>query len=728
MRELEYLLVAAAPGRVVNIHTVDGMPGIGKTALVTHAAHRLADRFPDGQFFHDLHAHTPGQTPAEPIDVLAMLLTDLGIDPRNLPATLEGRSALWRDRLTGKKVLLVLDDAAGHAQITPLLPSSPGSLTLVTSRTRLIALDGAHPLSLDSLEPGDAAALFTRLAHRVPTGSEREAVDETVRLCGYLPLAIALLAGRLRSKHKWSIAEFATEFAATRDRLGELAGGDRAVYTAFTLSYHDLTPGQQRLFRRIGLHPGPDIDIYAAAALGNTPLSETRHHLEALYTHHLLDEAAPGRYQPHDLLRAYARALSTDTDPADDRARSLSQLLDYYQHTAQAADRHLSRTTRHAPPATRAPVAIPPLPGRASALEWMRTERTNLLACLDTLAPDQATRRIHLTAAMASFLRHEGPWPQAATLHQHAATTARHHRDRHSLANALRDLGIVRRLTDDYEKAADLLRQAGALYRDLGDRLGLADTLRDLGTVRRLTGDYAAAADLLQQARGLYQGQEGRLGLGYTLRDLGIVRYLTGDYAAAADLLQQARSLFQDLGDQLGLADTLNDLGIVRYLTDDYGAAADLLQQARGLYQDLGSRLGLADALRDLGVVRYLTGDYGAAADLLQQARGLFEDLGDRLGLAEVMNSLGTFSAVSGEPRAGRMRHRQALRLAREIHSPLEEARALEGSARCLVHTGDRAAAMDELHQAIGIYRRIGAAEAESAAAYLALLKAEHAE
>ncbi|GGZ03455.1 tetratricopeptide repeat protein [Streptomyces poonensis] len=845
--ELEYLLATAAPGRVVNIHTVDGMPGIGKTALVTHAAHRLAHRFPDGQFFHDLHAHTPGQTPAEPIDVLAVLLTDLGIDPRNLPATLEGRSALWRDRLTDKKVLLVLDDAAEHAQILPLLPSSPGSLTLITSRARLMAPSDAAPLSLDPLEPGAAAALFTRLAHRTPTGNEIHAVNETVRLCGYLPLAIALLAGHLCHKRKWSIAEFADELATAQNRLGAFVGSDRAVYTAFTLSYQDLTSDQQRLFRRIGLHPGPDIDAYAAAALDDALLSETRHHLEALYIHHLLDETAPGRYQPHDLLRAYARLLTIDTDSADDRAQALSRLLDYYQHTAQTADGHLHITPRHAPPSIPGPMAAPTLSTWADALRWMRTERTNLLACLDAPARDQATRSVHLVAAMASFLRREGPWPQAATLHQRAAVTASGQRDRRSQADALSERGVVRRLTDDYAEASDLQLQALHLYLDIGDRLGQANTLNELGVVRYLTDHYAEASVLLQRSLCLYEDIGDRLGQANTLNELGVVRRLTDHYAEASQFQQRAQHLYEDVGDRLGQASTLNELGVVRRLTDHYAEASDLLQralrlyedigdrlgqantlnrlgvvrylmgdckeayvlsqQARILYQDLGSplgqanalnrlgvvrrligdyteasclqqqarelcqgvgsRVGQANALNELGVVRYLMGDFERASHLLQQARNMYQGLGDRLGQAstlnhlgivrrltgdleeasvllqqaqdlyqglgsrlgqaEVMNSLGRLSAVSQEPHEGRARHQQALRLAREIHSPLEEARALEGSARCLALTGDRAAAVEELGQAIDIYRRIDAARTKPAAEHLAHLKAEGA-
>ncbi|MEV7197375.1 tetratricopeptide repeat protein [Streptomyces sp. NPDC093510] len=629
-RELEYLLATAARGRVVNVYTVDGMPGVGKTALVTRAAHLLAERFPDGQFFYDLHAHTPDLPSAKPVDVLAVLLTDLGIDPQNLPPTLEGRSHLWRDRLTGKSALLVLDDAASHAQIEPLLPSTPGCLTLVTSR-RLIALDGADPLALAPLTPGEAAELFTTRGHRIPTdSSEQNAVTEAVRLCGYLPLAIVLLAGRLRHKDKntWSIARFAAEFAGAQDRLDELDdGGNRAVYSAFLLSYQALPADLQRLFRRIGLHPGPDLDAYAAAALDDAPLTATRRRLEALYIDHLLDEIAPGRYQPHDLLRAYARTLTTDHDPPDERAQATEWLLDYYQSTAQRADRYLARAPRPAP-ITPPPAAAPDVPDRASALDWMRTERANLLACLDTLTTNQAPRVIHLTAAMTAFLLQEGPWPQAAALHQRAATTARHAANSSGEANALNDLGRVRLLTGEFAEAARLQEQALALYESLGDRLGQAGALWELGRVRLLSGELAEAARLLEQALALYESLGDRLGQAGALNDLGRARQVRGEFAEATRLLEQALTLFQEVGDPQGEAESLNNMGALLAESTGPQAALTVYRKALELARQIHSPLDEARALEGAARCLARTGDRKTALAELREAVAIYERIG----------------------------------------------------------------------------------------------------
>ena len=709
-------LMAAAAGAAggVAVHTVDGMPGVGKTALVTRAAHRLADDFPDGQLFVDLHAHTPGQQPANPDEVLAGLLACTGMAPGEIPAGLEARAERWRGRLAGKKVLLVLDDATGHAQVGPLLPGTAGCLVLVTSRRRLIALDGAQPLALDTLPPDQAVELFLRLAGRTPDGSGAGAVAKLAELCGYLPLAIALLAGRLAHHPGWTITAFTADFAAAQDRLGELAAGDHpgdpAVAAAFDMSYRDLPADRQRLFRRLGLHPGTGIDPYAAAALAGVPLVQARQGLEALYADHLIDEPAPARYRLHDLTREYAHALTTRHDPAGDRDQAIEQLLDYYQHTAQIADRHLTRPTRPGlPPAIAAPAVAPDLPDRASALAWMRAERANLPACLGyATSRAQPARIIALTAAVAAFFLQEGPLQQAAILHDTAATTAQVLGDRLGEASARQDLGRIRYLTGDYRAATDLLERALALYRELGSCLGEASALHDLGYVRYLTDDYPAATGLYERALDLYEDLGDRLGEADARHYLGCVRSETGDYRAATDLKVRALALYRDLGDRAGEASALQDLGRVRSLTGDYRAATDLQERALALYRDLGDRAGEASALRNLGRVRSLTGDYRAATDLLEQALALYRDLGSRRGEADALRNLGRVRSLTGDYRAATDLLEQALALYRDLGNRRGEADALRDLGRVRSLTGDYRAATDLLEQALALYRDLG--------------------
>src|SRR4051812_19518459 len=379
------LTQTTATGGVVGIHAIGGMAGVGKTAFAVHAAHQLADRFPAGQIFLPLHGHTPGQRPVDPADALASLLLTAGLASPQIPPGLEARAARWRDLVADKEILLLLDDAASHEQVRPLLPGSAGSLVLVTSRRHLTALDDATVISLDTLPPDQAAALLVRLAARPGLSPADPAVAELTRLCGFLPLAIGMVARQLHHHPVWSLGRRAAELAAAVDRLEPIATENLSVAAAFNLSYQDLTQGQQRLFRRLGLHPGTDIDAYAAAALDGTDLAAARRGLDALYDQYLLTEPVQGRYRLHDLIREHARALAGRLDPHRDRDQATARLLDYYQQPAARPAALIARQARPGPaPADGAiPAAVPALANREQALAWARTERATLLACLD---------------------------------------------------------------------------------------------------------------------------------------------------------------------------------------------------------------------------------------------------------------------------------------------------------------------------------------------------------
>jgi hypothetical protein len=434
----------AATAAVIGIHAVDGMAGIGKTAFAVHAAHLLAARFPDGQIFLRLHAHTAGQRPVDPAEALATLLLTTGVAPQQIPPGLEARSTSWRGHLAGKKILLVLDDAAGSDQVRPLLPGTAGCLVLVTSRRRLTALEEAAPISLGTLPPGEAADLFVGLAGRPGLQPADAAVAEVGRLCGYLPLAIRLVAAGLRHHPAWTITDLAADLGTARDRLAALQAEDVSVAAAFDLSCQDLTAGQQRLFRRLGLHPGADIDAYAAAALDDAGLPATRRRLDELYDHNLIGEPTRGRYRLHDLLREYARAHAAGDD-ADNQA-AIGRLLDYYLHTAVAAGQHV---------AWRPSIAGPPLPGPASAwapemrteeeaIAWLGTERANLHACAGyAAAHGRLVHAVRIPVAMSGFLLTKGHWNEAVILGQAALAAARTARDRHGQAWTLNQLGVV---------------------------------------------------------------------------------------------------------------------------------------------------------------------------------------------------------------------------------------------------------------------------------------------
>lgn len=347
-RELSLLTAAVASaaggGGVVTVVAIDGMPGVGKTTLAVHAAHVLADRFPDRQLFIDLHAHTPGREPVQPEDALAGLLAAAGVDSRYLPADLDGRAAMWRDAMAGQDALLVLDNAASTSQVAPLLPGADGCLVLVTSRRHLGDLPGSvTPVLLDVLAPEKAQEMFIRLVPRATT--DLEGVAEAVGLAGCLPLAVSLLA-RVMARHRsWTVAGLAAE---TREHLLTLTPEYDSVAAAFEVSYRHLDPSAQQFFTMLGLHPGTTTDAYAAATLTGTTLTEATRLLDQLHGEGLLTETGHRRYGMHDLLRRYARDHAA-TFPAGTSELAVERLLAYYQHTASRADAWLARQTRPGP-------------------------------------------------------------------------------------------------------------------------------------------------------------------------------------------------------------------------------------------------------------------------------------------------------------------------------------------------------------------------------------------
>ena len=738
-------------GGVVSVHAIGGMAGIGKTTFAVHAAHRLGGSFPDGQFYLPLHAHTPGQRPVSPADALASLLLTAGVPASQIPPGTDARAGRWRGHAAGKKILLVLDDAAGHEQVRPLLPGTPGSLVLITSRRRLAALEDAAVVSLNTLAPGEAAGLLARLASRADVTAGDPEVAQLAALCGYLPLAIGMTGRQLAHHPAWTPADLAGHLAAARDRLELMAAENLSVAAAFGLSYEDLDDGEQRLFRRLGLHPGPDIDAYAAAALDGSGVAAARRRLEALYDQHLVTEPAGGRYRLHDLIREHARTLAAADDPAA-RDAAATRLLDYYLHTARAASGHIPSWTNAEGPAPpgRPPASAPPVSTLREAAGWLEAERANLHAAASyAAATARSPYAVLIPAAMDGFLQTRGYRDQGLALYQAALAAARRAGDRAGQARALmllspmqaitednpaaaasatralqlyRDLGdrtgqaaalhmigMLHTVTDDYPAAAAELRQALELFRGLGHRRGQGDAFHYLGRMHRYTGDYPAAAACHRQALELYSDTGYRSGQADALTELGAVQRLAGDYPSAAASLRQALALCRDLGDRFLQALVLTELAAVQRLTGDYPSAAATSQQAISLSRDLRDHRSRAYALNELGLVQQLTGDYQAAAASHQQALELCRDVGNRVGQAETLNCLGELASRTADGRQARDHHTQALAIARDLGTPTEQARSLEGIGHSHLRDGHASEGTACLRQALTIYQRIAA-------------------
>ncbi|MEZ0110999.1 tetratricopeptide (TPR) repeat protein [Catenulispora sp. EB89] len=709
--ELKRLLgIAADTGHgatTVAISAIDGMAGIGKTALAVHAGHVLADRFPDGQLFVDLHAHSVGTGPRDPNDVLGELLQALGLDPRAIPPELDERAKAFRNRLADSRALIVLDDAVNEQQVRPLIPAAPGCLVLVTSRNRLKALDEAHLLPLDVLDPADAIALLCRHVGAGRVAADDPAVARIAELCGYLPLALRVTAANLAHRPTWTAEHLEARLRAGLADLAAFDDGDRQVRAAFDLSYGNLTPDQQAMFRHLGLIPGPDGDVHAAAALLDTGLNQADTLLQNLTDRSLLMETAPGRYRLHDLLREYARALVVIHEPAEQRTAALDRLLHYYAYTAQTASTAIARSPRPAPDGP-APAHIPDLTDPEAARSWLRTEYPNLDdAWTHALTHHLDNHTIALAAGLAEILRSDGYGARALHVHQGAETAARHgHPD--ALAAAAAELGRVRFLAGDYPGAVDAQTRALEIFRETGNRLGEANALSDLGRVRALTGDFPSARDVQTRALGIFREIGNRLGEADALIEVARLRYIAAESPEAADFVTQALGIFREIGNRVGEANALTGLGLVRQETGDFRGTEDAHTRALEIYQQIGDRFGVANALNNLGRVRIATGDYSGAEDVQMRALEAFREIGNRSAEANVLYHLGRVRQEVGDCSGAEDVLTRALEIFRQIGNRPAEATALVELGRVRHLTGDYRGAETAHTQALEILQQIG--------------------
>lgn len=757
---------AVGAGGTVGVAVIGGMAGVGKTSLAVCAAHQIADQFPDGQLFLDLHGYADGLDPLTAEAALGSLLRSLGIPPEVIPEDLQERAAFYRSHLAGTRTLIVLDNALSTAQVRPLLPGTGGCLVIVTSRKSLSGLDDAQSVDLEVLPEPEAIELFATIAGSGRVPADHRAVAEIVALCGYLPLAVRIIAARLSYRKALSLEDLAGQLRQEHGRLTHLQDEDRSITAVFASSYQHLPGPEQQMFRHLGLICGPDFDACAAASLDAADLDVARRLLDSLLDHNLLIQRTPGRYRFHDLVRAYARTLSSDPGTGDGvvtpghgpqaagdsaTAEAVDRLLDFYLATAQIADRYFERRIPSSgePVIGRVPVAGPRIDTAEQAQAWVGAELANLDAAVHYAAGHRRpAHAIALAAALAQYLRAHGPWAQALALHQAALDAARDSGDRRGQAGALahlstvqwltaafggaqdsltealglyRDLGdrrgqaglltelaIVQRLTGRSQEAATSVAAALELYRDLGDRHGQAGALAELGVVQRQIGEFALAEASLSAALSLYRGLGNRLGEAGTRCYLGSVQWAAGAFERAQDTLAGVMDLYRELGDRLGRANTLLYLGAVQRANGAYEQATHSLTGALDLYSELGERRGRAGALAYLGSAQRLTAEYEQADDSLTQALDLFRELRDRGGEAETLNYHAALADAMGHPALARARYGDALRLARDIGSRKDEADALDGIATSYTSEGSFVAAGTYLRQALALYESLG--------------------
>jgi tetratricopeptide (TPR) repeat protein/transcriptional regulator with XRE-family HTH domain len=696
---------------VTRICAVDGMAGVGKTAFAVHAAHRLAPSFPDGQFFVRLRGHTPGQKPVEAADALMTLLLAAGITQQQIPGDQDARAAMWTDRMADRRAILLLDDATSSEQVKPLLPASAQALVLITSRRRLSALPDALAITLDTLPADEASRLLVRLADRPRLSPDDKAVIALVELCGRLPLAISITAGQLKHHSSWTAADLVADLATAANRLTRMHGEADSVAAAFAISYEKLSADHQRLFRRLGINPGTDIDSFATAALEASDPEAARSSLDELFGYHLIEEPARGRFRLHDLLRQHARALAAEEPPAE-RAACLDRLLNYYLHAARKADHHLARrisATAILPAIGSGTAHTPDLSTRQSAVDWMKSETLNLHAATNcAVQEDRYEYAIAIPDAMHGFLRTNGDWNQALILHQTAMESARHAQDILAEASALTDLATMRRMTGNYPAAIADLNAALELSCQRYDKLAEANARCQLGNAQYHIGDFPAATGNLTQALEQYESLDDRLGQANTLTDLGAVQALTGDYVSATASLSRAVRTYEILGDRHGQASALVYLGTVQRFTSDYVSAIASQTKALELHREIGSQFGQASALNDLGAVQRIMGDYERATASQVQALELFRSVGHRLGEASALDDLGVLHSLTGDYIAAIKYITQALDLFGDLRHQYGQANALNDLGAVQGLMNDFTSAKESFDKALEIYATLG--------------------
>ena len=699
------------PGTVVSIYAIDGMAGVGKTAFARHAAQEFATCYPDGAIWVDLYGHTPGMQPREPAGALEQMLLQLGLAPEAIRPDQAERQDQWRRLIHAQRRLIVMDNALTSDQVLPLLPEAPGCLVLITSRRKLTSLTDAYPLSLDVLGWDEAERLFINLVgtHRC---ENRDAVRQIVAACGRLPLAIRLIAGRLRHYRGELLADVAADFADQTAALDAFVAEHLSVRAAFEWSYRRLTDEQRRTFRLLSWHPGPAITPVVIAAVANVSPGQGRPLLRELVDHNLLEQlsvaVAPGgpRYRMHDLVRLYARECADAEEPATEQAAVVTRLAASYLAITREADRLLRPyiSGDHGKSTTADPVLA--FADASQARTWLAIERHNLLGCVRAMPP--TTEGADLAIVLAVHFRDFGFWSDVRHLYSQALTVYRNLGDRRGEVDALWGLGYVERLVGEYVQSREYHIQALTLARDLDYRCAEVDALGGLGQVERLVGEYGRAREYHAQALALARSLEYRFGEADALRGLGQVERLVGEYVQAREYYTQALTLARQLGYQRAEADTLRGLGQVEQLVGEYLQARAYHTQGLALARHLGYQFGEVLALRELGQVERRAGEYVQARECHTQALALARQLGDRRDEAEALRGLGQVEQLVGEYVQARKYHTQALALARQLGDRRAEAQALGelGDGERLV--GEYGQAREYYAQALTLARQLG--------------------
>ncbi|MFI1074498.1 ATP-binding protein [Streptomyces puniciscabiei] len=675
--QLAAVLAAVESHRAVS---VDGMAGVGKTCLAVHAAHRLTAGFPDAQLYVDLHGFTEGRPPLDPDAALRMLLGALDVPSERVPQDgLEQLAACWRSELAGRRVVVVLDNAADAEQVRPLLPGAGPSVALVTSRNRLLGLDEVPPVSLDVLSPEESARLLAR-ASGDPDGPDgRLARDpgsaaEVLRLCGHLPLALRLAGARLRHRPGWTVGVLA-------ERMAQGAGEfDAAFSAAFAMSVRQLNRAQARLFRLLGLLPGESFDEYVAAALADVPLHSARTMLEDLLDAHLVQQPTVGRYRLHDLVHQHARRAAAEQDAAADRERALGRVLDYYVHAAAAADAAMPfLSPGRAPSAGHRPAELPQFRDKNTAFAWFVTEYGNLMAAFETAAAVGADVHVcELPRFLRAYFARRCGTTHLNVLFERSLAAAERLDDPVQLAEAHSDLGYARYNAGRMAEAAAAYEAARTGLSRTSDARAEAELAVRRGYLSWDAGQVEEPLELFRLAGKLYEQAGCPTGAAHAAASEAWTLLQLGHREEAARLARQVLDLAHtDAAWPPGLTARITlGLAVAR---EDPEESAEQLRQALTLAREDGHLNNQAWCLNCMGVALRQMGRYEEALASHREAFALLDELFEEHWKIHFLNGYAETHRLAGHPEEALRLHREALELARRLGNQHEEALALDG-------------------------------------------------
>lgn len=687
---------------------ISGPAGAGKTQLAVHAARNDWSGpvlFVDLRGFHP----DPAQPPADPAAVLDGFLRLLGMTGQEIPHDLAGRVAAYRARVAGTGTLVVLDNAASAAQAGPLLTRAPGCPVLITSRRSLPGLRPTTRVTVDVFTPQESAAFLDDAARGMPAGPDPSAAARIAERCGHLPLALGLAAAHLRDAEGWTL----TDHAERLDERHKQHRLDAGITLALRLSYQRLPDDRRRMFRLAALHPGPEVDDAAAAALTGRDLAAARITLRQLHRDNLIQQPVPGRYTFHDLVRAYAIEQAADEDPPPHRRAALTRLFDHYLAVAAAAMNAIAPAEAALrPPSPPAGALTPDLAEVASAHAWLDAERITLTAIIAHAAgQDWPGHAIRFSDTLFRYLNGDNP-TGALAIHGYARHAAARMGDRAAEARALSHLGVAQIRMGRFGSAAEPLEEALRIFEELDDPAGQGKALDNLALIEERLGRYESAAELIRRSLRQLERVGQATSIARALVNLSLIEQRLGRLDDAAGFAAHAARLHATAGDEIGEANALSVLGEIETYRCRYDAAAANLARAMLICRRLGNRIGVAWTLDSIGTLHLHAGRLRAAAAQYRRALAAFRATGQRDGEAWALNGLGETARRDERPDDAVTHHAAALAIATETGDRAQQARAHAGLGHA--HELRDAAADAEKHRRAAqiLYTDLGMTEA----------------